>query len=175
MPRLPQLQASCEVAYISGMNLNRIYHMNINVTDLDRSIGFYEKLGFKTLVRFELDEETTRATCAAFGAAPNRCRAAFLRLGDDPAAPCLDLVEWLTEPTQGQPYPEANHTGIYRIAFHVDDPDAILAELEELGIPLMGPVGHGNPPGGGRSTVFAFRDPDGTVLEILSGVEHMVR
>ena len=23
--------------------------------------------------------------------------------------------------------------------------------------------------------VFAFRDPDGTVLEILSGVEHMVR
>lgn len=157
------------------MNLNRMYHVNINVTDLDRSIAFYEKLGFKTLVRFELDEETTRNTCAAFGAEPNRCRAAFLRLGDDPASPCLDLVEWLSEPTQGEPYAAPNNAGLYRIAFHVDDADAILAELEQLGIPLMGPVGYGNPPGGGRSTVFAFRDPDGTVLEVLSGVEHMVR
>jgi glyoxylase I family protein len=156
------------------MNLNRIYHVNINVTDLDRSIAFYELLGFKTLIRFTLDEETVRATCAAFGGEPNECRAAFLRLGDDPAAPCLDLVEWITQPTEGETYAKANNVGLYRMAFHVDDPDAILAELERRGIPLMGPVGYGNPPGGGRSTVFAFRDPDGTVLEVLSGVEHMV-
>lgn len=157
------------------MNLNRIYHININVTDLDRSIAFYELLGFKVLIKFGLDEETTRDTCAAFGAEPNELRAAFIRLGDDPNAPCIDLVEWITQPPKGQPYADANNAGMYRMAFHVDDPEAVLAELERLGIPLMGPVGYGNPPGGGRSTVFAFRDPDGTVLEVLSGVEHMVR
>jgi glyoxylase I family protein len=157
------------------MDVNRIYHINLNVTDLDRSIAFYERLGFKVLAKFILDEETTRTTCAAFGEMPNECRAAFLRLGDNPQAPCLDLVQWTTSPTSGQPYPNANHCGIYRIAFHVDDPSALRAEIEATGIKLLGPVRHGNPPGGGRSTVFAFKDPDGIVLEMLSGIQHMVQ
>jgi catechol 2,3-dioxygenase-like lactoylglutathione lyase family enzyme len=157
------------------MNLGRIYHLNINVADLDRSITFYERLGFKVLIRFELDDDTVRQTCAAFGDGPNRCRAAYIRLGDDPNTPVIDLVEWLTHPTQGRPYEKANNAGIFRIAFHVDDPEEILRELERNEIELLGPVGYGNPPGGGRSTVFAFKDPDGVVLEVLSGVEHLVR
>jgi len=156
------------------MNLDRIYHVNINVTDLDRSIAFYKQLGFKVLAEFTLDEETTRTTCAAFGAAPNDCRAAFIRLGDDPRSPCLDLVEWQTHPAHGRPYADANNVGVFRIAFHVNNPDEILAGLKDAGMELLGPVGYGNPPGGGRSTVFAFRDPDGIVLEVLSGVQHMV-
>ena len=38
---------------------------------------------------------------------------------------------------------------------------------------MLGPLRFMTPPGGTRSGVFAFTDPDGTILEVLTGVGHM--
>ena len=155
---------------------NRFYHVNINVADLDRSIRFYEIFGFKSLFRTKQDAETCRRTAEAFNRPYNEAEYAFLRIGDDPKSACLDLVEWHTRPTFGTPYETANHAGIYRILVHVSDPDATIAALEKAGHPLMGPVLRATPfPGKTPTTMFCVRDPDGVVVEIAAGLDHLVQ
>ena len=159
------------------IELERIFHINVNVTDMDRSVSFYKDLGFKVLYDFRLDEETVRTTCEAFGAKANPHRGVFMTLGDSPTATILDLVQWFNPPTGGQVYSSLTNVGIPRLAFHAKNPLEVAKELQRRGIELLGPIGRGTPPNGdvGQSVVFAFRDPDGNVLEILGGVEYMAR
>ena len=59
---------------------------------------------------------------------------------------------------------------------HVEDPDAVLAALEAAGHPLMGPVLRAAPfPGQTPTVMFCVRDPDGTVVEVAGGLDHLVR
>jgi len=154
-----------------AMNLGRVYHVNINVSNLDRSVEFYKRLGFEVVMTFDTsDEKTLQNICGAFGETPNAFRAAFMRLGNKPGAAIIDLVQWITRPTKGKPVQEFNHAGLFRVSFHVDNPDEVLADLEANHIPLLGPVGYGDVEGR-EARIFAFRDPDGTVLEVLSGME----
>lgn len=159
------------------LHLGRIFHININVTDMDRSVAFYESLGFRVCYDFELDDQTMRTTCAALGGAPNPHRGVFMTLGDSPTATIIDLVQWYDPPTGGHVYPTLTDVGMPRLAFHVDNPMEVYEELKARGIEFLGPVGYGTPPGEGdnRSVVFGFRDPDGNVLEVLGGVEYMAR
>src|SRR5687768_9898898 len=64
-----------------AVKLNRFYHVNINVTDLDRSIAFYEALGFRITMRFSNNGER-EGSARAFGMAFNPSEAAFMKLGD---------------------------------------------------------------------------------------------
>jgi hypothetical protein len=49
------------------------------------------------------------------GVEVKKLRGVFMRLGDDPKAPALDLVQFLDPPpSQGDPYPTLNHIGICR-------------------------------------------------------------
>ena len=164
--------------HLVGMNAkgsNRLFHVNVNVTDLDQSLGFYEIFGFKPIFRTVQDEETGRRSAEAFNRPHNEAEYALVRIGDNPASACIDLVEWRTDPTHGTPYETANHVGIYRILVHVPDPDAILAALDQAGYPLMGPVLRAAPfPGKTPTTMFCVRDPDGVVIEIAAGLDHLV-
>ena len=158
------------------MGANRFFHININVTNLDRSIRFYEIFGFKPIFRTVQDEETGRRSAQAFNRPYNEAEYALARIGDNPASACIDLVEWRTPPTHGKPYETANHAGIYRILVHVTDPDATLAALEKAGHPLMGPVLRATPfPGKTPTTMFCVRDPDGVVIEIAAGLDHLIQ
>ena len=159
-----------------GVTGNRFYHVNVNVADLDRSIAFYAIFGFETVFRTVQAGETSRETARAFDRPYNEAAYALVRIGNDPAAACLDLVQWLTHPTHGAPYPTANHAGIYRMLVHVDDPDAVLAALEAAGHPLMGPVLRTAPfPGKTPTVMFCVRDPDGVVVEVAAGLDHLIR
>jgi catechol 2,3-dioxygenase-like lactoylglutathione lyase family enzyme len=154
---------------------NRFFHVNINVTDLDRSIAFYRLFGFEVVFRQTLDPETSRETARAFDREPNGAEYALVRIGDDPRATCLDLVEWKTRPTEGRPYALSNNAGMYRILVHVEDAEAVLAALAAHGVTPMGAVirataVEGQPP----TTMFCVHDPDGTVIEIASGLDHLV-
>jgi catechol 2,3-dioxygenase-like lactoylglutathione lyase family enzyme len=160
----------------TGLGGNRFFHVNVNVRDLDRSIRFYEIFGFKTVFRTIQAGEASRETAKAFGRELNEAAYALVRIGDDPNVACIDLVQWLTEPTHGTPYPTANHAGIYRMLVHVEDPDAVLAALEAAGHPLTGPVLRAAPfPGQTPTVMFCVRDPDGTVVEVAGGLDHLVR
>jgi catechol 2,3-dioxygenase-like lactoylglutathione lyase family enzyme len=154
---------------------SRLYHLNINVADLDRSIAFYRIFGFEAVFRGLLDEVDTLGFARAFAAPPNAAEYALIRIGDDPRATCIDLVQWRTRPTHGSPYEAVNHAGIYRFLIHVDDPDAILAALRAAGHMPMGEIHRREHPGLARPTVvFGVRDPDGVVIEVASNLDGLV-
>ena len=67
------------------------------------------------------------------------------------------------------PYPSANHLGIYRMAFLVDDAVAAHADLVAHGVTARPPVWLDMGPTipiDGLWAVF-FADPDGTCLELI--------
>jgi catechol 2,3-dioxygenase-like lactoylglutathione lyase family enzyme len=107
--------------------LQKLFHVNICVRDMARSIRFYEELGFNKVNDFTLDDPSVGD---ALGLRAKKLRGVFMRLGDDATAPVLDLVQFIDPPPQGQPYPSLNNIGICRIAFTVDDIDKTYEELK---------------------------------------------
>lgn len=154
------------------VDLNRLYHVNITVADLDRSVTFYEALGFRVTARHRNDGER-KGTARALGGEFNPVEFAFMRLGNGPNKMLIDLCQYFDPPTYGTPVQDLHHAGMVRLAFHVDEIEPVYDELKAMGVRMLGPLEFATPPGGGRSAVFAFHDPDGTILEVLSGVEHM--
>jgi catechol 2,3-dioxygenase-like lactoylglutathione lyase family enzyme len=147
--------------------LQRLFHVNICVKDMERSIRFYQELGFNKVNDFTLDDPTVGE---ALGLKAKKLRGVFMRLGNDAAAPVLDLVQFIDPPTQGQPYATLNNVGICRIAFTVDDIDKTYEELNAKRVEFVAPLKKIKGPTGAQMGVVCFKDPDGTILELLSGM-----
>ena len=147
--------------------LRRLFHVNICVRNMERSIKFYQELGFTKVNDFILDDPSVGD---ALGLKAKKLRGVFMRLGNNESAPVLDLVEFIDPPTQGQPYPTLNNVGICRIAFNVDDIDRTYADLKARNIEFVAPLKKIAGPNGATIGVVCFKDPDGTVLELLSGM-----
>lgn len=147
----------------------RMSHININCSDLDASSDWYQRvLG---VVPIAPRAEPPPASGAGFGFEGEcRYRADFLAVGGNPESLILDLLEWQNPKPVGTPHAEANHLGLFRMAFMVDDAQASCAELDRLGVEHSGPcfleMGPEVPIDGGLHAVF-FRDPDGTCLELI--------
>lgn len=147
--------------------LQKLFHVNVCVRDMERSIRFYQALGFNKVDDFTLDDPSVGD---ALGLKARKLRGVFMRLGNDENAPVLDLVQFLDPPTQGQPYPTLNNVGICRIAFTVDDIDKTYGQLKELKVDFVAPLKKIKGPKGGEIGVVCFKDPDGTILELISGM-----
>jgi len=147
--------------------LQRLFHVNICVRDMERSIRFYQDLGFTKVNDFTLDDPTVGD---GLGVSAKKLRGVFMRLGSDPNAPVLDLVQFIEPPTQGQPYPTLNNVGICRIAFTVDDIDRTYEELKAKKVDFVAPLKKLTGPGGATMGFVCFKDPDGTVLELITGM-----
>ena len=147
--------------------LTRLFHVNICVRDMERSIRFYQQLGFNKVNDFTMEDPSVGE---ALGLQARKLRGVFMRLGNDPNAPVLDLVQFIDPPTQGQPYPTLNNVGICRIAFAVDDIDKTYEDLKKMDVQFVAPLKKVDGPGGAKIGVVCFKDPDGTVLELLSGM-----
>ena len=146
--------------------LDRIFHVNICVRDMERSIRFYEQIGFHKVNDFTGDDPRIGE---GLGVKASKIRGVFMRLGDDPNAPVLDLVQFIDPPTQGQPYASLNNVGICRIAFAVSDIEKAYADLQKLDVEFVAPLTTIEGPGDGKASFVCFKDPDGTILELISG------
>jgi predicted lactoylglutathione lyase len=58
--------------------LQRLFHVNICVTDMERSIRFYQDLGFTKVNDFTLNDPSVGD---ALGVKANKLRGVFMRLG----------------------------------------------------------------------------------------------
>lgn len=157
------------VEFIEGPGPVRLSHININCSDLDASSEWYQRvLG---VAQIAARAEPPPAPGAGFGFA-GECdyRADFLAVGASPDGLILDLLEWKNPKPVGRPLEPANHLGLFRMAFMVDDARAACAELDRLGVAHSGPcfleMGPDVPIDKGLYAVF-FRDPDGTCLELI--------
>ena len=148
--------------------LQRIFHVNICVRDMERSIAFYEELGFKKVNDFVLEGPEVGEALGLSDV--KKLRGVFMRLGDDEQAPVLDLVQFIDPAPQGEPYATLNNIGICRIAFAVDDIDKTYATLQDMRVDFVAPLKKVTGVGDNEVGVVCFKDPDGTVLELLSGM-----
>jgi catechol 2,3-dioxygenase-like lactoylglutathione lyase family enzyme len=111
-----------------GPDESRLRHLRATCSDLDRSIAWYEALGFAVIER----EDDLHAPSARFGlGAEGLVAAARLRLPDEPFE--LLLHQWREPAATGTPYGEANHRGMYRTAICVDDTRAAHRLLVDRG------------------------------------------
>jgi lactoylglutathione lyase len=117
-----------------------IHHVAVRVTDLEASIGFYERhFGFKVADRLTL----------ASGA-----RIAFLGQPDGGAQ--LELIAGLTDHHQGDGL-------VHHLAFRVDDVPAAFERLRDAGVPLLDESVQTLASG---RRLFSFRGPDGERLQV---------
>ena len=138
----------------------QIYHVNINCTNLERSLAFYQMLGFREVI------DIPAGRLPGLGMDPAIGRAKLLRLGEEPRSTLIDLIEWQTPRPHGTPYADLGHTGIARLCLRVKGLAAMVAELKSRGVRFVSePVSPGL--AGGKQTFVCFYDPDGAVLELM--------
>ena len=147
--------------------LSKFFHVNICVRDIDRSVAFYQDLGFNKVNDFTLDDPSVGD---ALGLIARKLRGAFMRLGDDPNSMVLDLVQFIDPPPQGDPYPSLNNIGICRIAFAVDDIEKTYEAVKAKNVEFVAHLQKLDGPNGDEIGMFYFKDPDGAILEVISGL-----
>ncbi|MCP3993158.1 MAG: VOC family protein [Actinomycetia bacterium] len=145
------------------MHITGMVHVNVNCSDFDVSLAFYQRLGFKLVAM--VPETNTPEVAAAVGMPPYRVRGAILKLPGE--STLLDLLQWQEPHDPSPPYQHLYHIGLARIALRTTQLDADVAELARLGIkPISEPAAvpwEGQP----TSRIVCFHDPDGTVLELV--------
>lgn len=154
------------------VEIQGVAHVNVNCSDLARSTAFYAEhleLAVTAHTRPEKPQDGT-----GFGLAGGaRWDAHMLCDGRGFTAPAIDLLEWLEPRPVGAPAAEPNQLGFYRICFLASELDARYEALRSRGVECLSePV---DVPLGSEVAdsvrALCFRDPDGTVLELIERPE----
>ncbi|ABL80371.1 MULTISPECIES: VOC family protein [unclassified Nocardioides] len=144
--------------------LNRLFHIAINSTDLDRSVAFYQRLGFQALQDRSVRNDMVKE---AFAVPSGDLRFVHLRLGEDDNATILDIVQWFhpdTEDTGTEPVAQ-HQRGLTRFSVLTDDTQAVYDELAAEGVEFITkPTVVMTPEGGWK--VALVKDPDGVVVQV---------
>ena len=119
-------------------------HTCYRINEIDRSVAFYEALGFQELRRMPIREEAINV---------------FMGLPEDDLAPRLELTF-----NFGRTEPYEIGTGYGHIAITTTDLDAMLKQLAALGIEPERPP-YTVREGGSR--LCFVRDPDGYRIEVI--------
>jgi catechol 2,3-dioxygenase-like lactoylglutathione lyase family enzyme len=142
---------------------SHLRHVRISCSDLDRSLSWYEQVGFARISEAdEISVGTPTMTSITW-----QVRVARLRLPDEPTE--LLLTEWLVPRAFGAHYRDANHLGLFRIALGVDDTragyeQAIAAGWRFHAPPINRLLGGTNIP---DMWIAMTRDPDGVPIEFV--------
>jgi len=151
--------------------LNRLFHIAINSTDLERSVAFYRRLGFQVMADREVHNDQVKA---AFAVPTGDLRFVHLRLGEAEEATLLDIVQWGGEGTaDGDATPPQHQRGITRFAVLTDDTDAVYRTLAADGVAFLTEPTTVMTPDGGWKVCLAL-DPDGVVVQITELVPALV-
>jgi catechol 2,3-dioxygenase-like lactoylglutathione lyase family enzyme len=144
------------------MAISGFYHVNVNCRDIEKSLAFYLALGFKS--EGEYRNMSHWSVTAGFGVSDPRVNGAMLRLGEDPNAGRIELLEWISPRSESPPSLKLTDPGIPRIALWSTDIEGDVARLRSLGVKFLSDPIHTET---GLAFV-CFYDPDGNVIELLS-------
>jgi catechol 2,3-dioxygenase-like lactoylglutathione lyase family enzyme len=144
-------------------------HLNINVTDLDASIHFYQKLGFSLFLpgipylglsmnsTSLISDEVLTVTGWPSGTSGRAC---IMQLGD--TFPKIDLTE-LSIPEQADPLSN-NAVGLVRFCLGSEDLDNDYQTLLDQGVKFVSPPITTDD---GLADLAICVDPDGTLIELI--------
>jgi catechol 2,3-dioxygenase-like lactoylglutathione lyase family enzyme len=147
------------------MAITGMVHFNINCSDYDRSLRFYNALGFKEVWR--VPERNTPEVAAAVGMPRYRVKGALLALEGAMPPVVIDLLQWLEPHDASPPYPHLYHYGIARVALTTNDMDGDIAKAKAAGARFISEPAQMPASSGARARFVCFKDPDGTVLELV--------
>jgi catechol 2,3-dioxygenase-like lactoylglutathione lyase family enzyme len=147
------------------MSVTGLVHVNINCSDFDRSLKFYELLGFQRAI--EVPAQNTAEVAAAVGMPPYTVKGALLILKNAKMPFMLDLLEWQDPSDDAVPYPHLYHLGIARVALASDDLDSDIAALKSHGVEFLSEPATVRLEGQPATRFVCFKDPDGTILELV--------
>ncbi len=144
-------------------------HINLNVSDLERSIAFYGLFGFDVfipsipylgLVRDEVRTLSDDDAAALGVPAGTRGRACILQLGD--GFPKLDLTQ--LELGAARSPLETGDLGFARICLASSDLERDHARLAAAGVSFLTPP---QTTAGSLADIALCRDPDGALIELI--------
>ena len=153
-----------------NMHLIAMPYIGVNVSDFDRSLAFYQTLGYTQAK--PLPETGTLEEARAYGLdKPFRIRGADIAIGVGDKH-VLRLVQWLEPFNDEPPYPPPiNRIGINRIALLTPDLDRALGLLKDAGVPFLSEVAPCcSGTGTDESGIVHAMDPDGIFLELVGGI-----
>ncbi len=147
-----------------------IHHTSFTVTDLERTIAFYEGVvGMRLLGRKH--RRSSDLGTALMGRQSDSERAAAEILIADMALgeARVEFIQYVTPPSN--PYHgDPSVAGSAHIALLTDDVESEFRRLEEAGVRFHTPVRTVNDPGRPSWKWCYFRDPDGICVELVESV-----
>jgi len=154
----------------ADMHLIGMPYIGINVSDFEKSLAFYEALGYTNAK--PLPETGTLEEARAYGLdKPFTVKGADISLGRGDNH-VLRLMQWI-EPYDDDPAyaPPVNHIGVNRIALMVPNLDRAVEILKAQGVPFLSEVspccsGTGDDEFG----IVHALDPDGVFLELVGAI-----
>lgn len=144
-----------------------IYHVNINVHDIERSREFYEKLGFQVVDSFnERDNEAIARGLGLGHGSTSNTRALFMKVGDNKHATVIDVCEWIEPKSYGEPI-GINQYGIPRICLRAKNLDALVRSLREKGVTFITEEPQCIDSLDRSPRFICCKDPDGVLIEFV--------
>jgi catechol 2,3-dioxygenase-like lactoylglutathione lyase family enzyme len=141
---------------VSAIDVLRLDHFSYTVGDLDRSVAFYERLGFERVNRYqESGPQTDR------GAATENADMDIQLLRHRSGGQMLELIRYLRHPAERAV--RNSVVGSAHLAFVVADMDAAYAKLSNDGVEFLSTP---NVDQYGEKWVY-LRDPDGIPAELM--------
>ncbi len=165
----------------SDWGFESIFHFTVSATNFERSLAFYQTLGFQ-LLRDNRDVIWPAYVAENFGMQQAQGRGALLALGPEPHHTRLDLIEWLApayDPPPARPWSEC----VPRIiALRTRNVHAAYRDLAAKGIEFVLPPRNMDA-NSGLIGVCCCRDPDGLLVELIeyepgrlgSNISHLAR
>jgi predicted enzyme related to lactoylglutathione lyase len=140
----------------------RVSHVGIGVTDMDRSIGFYEcALGFHRAAAVIGGQESARLVGLA---GEVRFYSQFMEL----EGRLVELVRFEQPATRRGPIKQFGQTGLTHLSMRVDDLDATLARVRQFGGTVMeDSFTRVDMADGIKGRIIFCTDPDGTRVELM--------
>jgi glyoxylase I family protein len=126
-----------------------IHHVAVTASNFERSLEFYQKLGFKVLANNHLPEKQKKIALLQSG----NFKLELFWYKDSKDEP-------ITRETIGN---NVNDVGVKHFALRVDSMDEVRAQLKELDIPLESELTTGDT----GYEFFFIRDPDGIWIEFV--------
>jgi len=154
------------------LGVSRVFHVNVNCSNLDRSLAFYRDLLGLTQGAHTAPEEPQPGGAFCFDEAQWDAWILYDQRGIEGMA--IDLLEWQVPPPTGTPYPTANIPGLARIGVTTTDIDASYQRLITAGVDCYGSPHDVDVEGVPSMKAFVCEDPDGTLIELMTGNEDRI-
>lgn len=146
--------------------VQRVFHLNVNCSSLERSLAFYrDALGLTQATHTVSPPQPG----AAFGLETAAWDAWILHDDRGYDGAVVDLLEWQEPRPVGTPPTAANALGFARLGFTTANVDATHARIAAAGAPRLTDPHEVTMSGAPTMRTFVTADPDGTAVELVSG------